>query len=218
MKPNNIKKAVIFDLDGVIVHTDYYHYLAWKAVADRLQLGFDENLNNKLRGVSRMESLNIILDSNNVKLSEIEKEDLAQEKNEIYKQHLMKLTPGDIDSKVLDTLLILKEKGIKIAIGSSSKNARIILERTGLIHLFDAISDGNNITHSKPNPEVFIKAAEYINQAPGECIVVEDAIAGVEAGIAGGFETAMLCVTERYEKATYQLNNLSDLLRIFEIS
>lgn len=213
-----MKKAVIFDLDGVIVHTDYYHYLAWKAIADRLKLQFNEKLNNKLRGVSRLESLNIILDSNKVKLSEKEKEDIAEEKNEIYKQHLIKLTPADIDSKVLNTLQKLKEQGIKMAIGSSSKNARIILERTDLIHLFDAISDGNNIIHSKPDPEVFIKAAEFMNQTPEDCIVVEDAIAGVDAGIAGGFETAALGDAASYEKATYKLREFSDLLHILAIT
>jgi beta-phosphoglucomutase len=212
------KKAVIFDLDGVIVHTDYYHYLAWKAIADRLQLKFNENLNNKLRGVSRLESLNIILDCNKVILSETEKDKIAEEKNEIYKQYLMKLTPADIDSKVLKTLQQLKEKGIKIAIGSSSKNARLILERTGLAHIFDAISDGNNIIHSKPNPEVFIKAAEFISEIPEDCIVVEDAIAGIDAGIAGGFETAALGAATSYEKATYKLSEFSDLLHILELT
>jgi beta-phosphoglucomutase len=212
------KKAVIFDLDGVIVHTDYYHYLAWKAVADRLQLHFDETINNKLRGVSRMESLDIILDTNKVNLSETEKEELAEEKNELYKKYLMKMSPKDIEESVLITLQKLKEKGIKIAIGSSSKNARMILERTGLINLFDAISDGNNITNSKPHPEVFIKAAEYINLTPTECLVVEDAFAGIDAGIAGGFETAAVGDAIRYEEATYKLNEFSDLLKILEIA
>jgi beta-phosphoglucomutase len=207
-------KAVIYDLDGVIVHTDHYHYLAWKFVADQLHLQFDEALNNKLRGVSRMESLNIILDSNAVKLSETEKEEIAKEKNEVYKKYLMKMTPRDIDEAVRLTLHELRNNKIKLAIGSSSRNAKMILERTGIVDLFDAISDGNNITHSKPDPEVFLKAAEYMNLKPEECLVVEDAVAGINAGIAGGFDTAAIGDAARYDKATYKLDRLSDLLKI----
>ncbi|SEV98980.1 beta-phosphoglucomutase [[Clostridium] fimetarium] len=208
------KKAVIFDLDGVIVHTDHYHYLAWKSVADHLKLHFDEKLNNQLRGVSRMESLDIILQSNSLIITDKEKEILAEQKNEIYKKFLLKMSPKDIDACVLETLLKLKESGLKIAIGSSSKNAKLILERTGMLNLFDAISDGNNITHSKPNPEVFQKAAQYMDFEPRDCIVVEDAVAGIDAGIAGGFETVAIGDATKYEKSSYKVNQFSELLEV----
>lgn len=209
------KKAIIFDLDGVIVHTDEYHYLAWKAVADQMQLQFDRILNNKLRGVSRLDSLNIILESNGVDLSETEKIEIAEKKNDIYKDYLMKMTPADVDQAVLKTLHDLKNRKVKLAIGSSSKNAGLILERIGLVDLFDAVSDGNNITRSKPDPEVFLKAAEFLNLKPEDCLVVEDAVAGIDAGIAGGFDTAGISDAANYDKATYKLSKLSDLLQLF---
>lgn len=208
------KKGVIFDLDGVIIHTDYYHYLAWKSVADKFHLFFDEKMNNKLRGVSRMNSLEIILNYNKIELSDTEKEEITEEKNEIYKKFLMKMTPLDLEDSVLQTLNALKEQGIKIAIGSSSKNASLILERIGIVDLFEGISDGNNITKSKPDPEVFLKAAEFIGLEPKDCLVVEDAYAGIDAGISGGFETAGIGDAASYDQSTYKINQLSDLLKI----
>ena len=175
-------KAVIFDLDGVICSTDEYHYLAWKEMADGIGVYFDKVINNRLRGVSRMASLEIILERyEGAPLSEEDKVDLAAKKNDIYRNLLANMSPADLSSVVKSTLDGLRERGLKLAIGSSSKNARFILDRLGLGDYFDEISDGNNITKSKPDPEVFLKASEYLGIAPSDCLVVEDAYAGVDA-------------------------------------
>lgn len=182
-------KAVIFDLDGVIVSTDDCHYHAWKKMADEEGIYFDRTINERLRGVSRMDSLDIVLERSEKVYSEAEKVELATRKNEYYKQLITKLTPADILPGVLGKLEMLKNNGIKIAIGSSSKNTPMILKQIGLATFFDAVSDGNNITRSKPDPEVFVKAAEMLQIAPEECLVVEDADAGIEAGKRGGMKT-----------------------------
>lgn len=175
-------KGLIFDLDGVLVFTDKFHYQAWKTMADELGVYFDETINHRLRGVSRMDSLEIILERyEGPDLSLREKEKLAEKKNEIYRTLLESMTPDDVTKEVRDTLTKLREKGYKLAIGSSSKNAKFILEKVELKDAFDAISDGNNITKSKPDPEVFLKAAEYLGLPPKACMVVEDAEAGIEA-------------------------------------
>ena len=160
-------KGLIFDLDGVLVFTDKFHYQAWKTMADELGVYFDETINHRLRGVSRMDSLEIILERyEGPDLSLREKEKLAEKKNEIYRTLLESMTPDDVTKEVRDTLTKLREKGYKLAIGSSSKNAKFILEKVELKDAFDAISDGNNITKSKPDPEVFLKAAEYLGLPP----------------------------------------------------
>lgn len=207
-------KAVIFDLDGVICLTDEYHYLAWKALADREGIYFDKVINNKLRGVSRMASLDIILERANKKYSQEEKEEMANYKNEVYKKFLVKMSPNDLSDDVLYTLKTLKERGFKIAIGSSSKNTKTILKQLGIIDMFDAISDGTNITRSKPDPEVFIKAAEMLNLPVNECYVVEDAYSGIDAAKTGGFKAFGIGDASKYEKADYQIQKLSDLLNI----
>lgn len=182
-------KAVIFDLDGVIVSTDDCHFRAWKRMADEEGIYFDRGINNRLRGVSRMASLDIVLERSKREYSEREKQELAERKNEYYKELICELTPDDILPGVMDKLENLKENGIKIAIGSSSKNTPIILKQIGLDGYFDAVSDGNNITHSKPDPEVFLKAAEMLNIPPEDCMIVEDADAGIEAGKRAGMKT-----------------------------
>lgn len=184
-------KGLIFDLDGVLVFTDKFHYQAWKTMADELGVYFDETINHRLRGVSRMDSLEIILERyEGPDLSLREKEKLAEKKNEIYRTLLESMTPDDVTKEVRDTLTKLREKGYKLAIGSSSKNAKFILEKVELKDAFDAISDGNNITKSKPDPEVFLKAAEYLGLPPKACMVVEDAEAGIEAAKKGGMYAA----------------------------
>ena len=207
-------KGVIFDLDGVLCFTDDYHYQAWKSLADDLNIYFDREINNRLRGVSRMASLDIVLEKSNKKYSDEEKIALATKKNDIYVKLLNNITENDCSNEVRNTLLELKRRGIKIAIGSSSKNTPKILNRLGIYSYFDAISDGNNITHSKPNPEVFLKAAQFINENPQDCLIVEDAIAGIDAGIAGKFKTAAIGDATKYDKPDYKLNKLSDLLDI----
>lgn len=210
-------KAVIFDLDGVIVFTDKFHYQAWKKMADTMGIYFDEEINNRLRGVSRMDSLEIILERYNGKpLSQEEKENLAAQKNETYRELLKTMTPADVSEEVRDTLAELRKRGYGIALGSSSKNAKFILERVQLLDAFDKISDGNNITKSKPDPEVFLKAAEFLGENPADCLVVEDAEAGIDAGIAGGMKTAAIGDAVNCKKADYTLSTFSDLLEILK--
>ena len=209
-------KGIIFDLDGVICHTDKYHYQAWKKLADKVGIYFDEKINNRLRGVSRMESLEIILEKSDKTYDEQEKIRFAEEKNSLYKELLQKMTPEDLSQEVKTTLEQLKEKGFKLAIGSSSKNAKFILERIGLSEFFDAVSDGNNITQSKPSPEVFLKAAEYLGLEPGACLVVEDAEAGLQAAVNGGMDCAGIGDASGSSLATYKLNSFKDLLNVAE--
>lgn len=207
-------KAVIFDLDGVICFTDKYHYLAWKKMADGMGIYFDETINNRLRGVSRMESLEIILERCDKELTQEEKQALAEEKNKTYVELLGQMTEKDLSSEVKETLDSLRKSGLKLAIGSSSKNAKFILERLGLKDYFDAVSDGTNISKSKPDPEVFIKAAEFLHMAPADCLVVEDAKAGVEAARAGGFDSAGLGEAAESEAVTHAMNSFRDLIGI----
>lgn len=207
-------KGVIFDLDGVLLFTDKYHYLAWKALADKLNIPFDEKVNNRLRSVSRMDSLNIILSYSDQTFSEAEKEVMAEEKNELYREYLQKMTPLDVSDDTRAVLEKLRECGLKLAIGSSSKNTPLILGKTDMAKYFHAVSDGNNITRSKPDPEVFLKAAEYLNLQPCECIVVEDAEAGIDAGNAGGFVTVGIGCAEQYKKTKYPIKSLAELLKL----
>lgn len=209
------KKAVIFDLDGVICFTDKFHYQAWKTLADRLGIYFDEKINDRLRGVSRMASLDIILERAGVEYSQEEKERFAAEKNTVYQELLKKMSPADLSDEVKNTLAVLRERGYKLSIASSSKNTKFILKQIGLGDFFDAIADGNDITRSKPDPEVFLASAQKIGIAPEDCVVVEDAKAGIEAAKAGGmtalalFGDAKGCCLE-----DYNLSSFSDLLNI----
>ena len=179
-------KAIIFDLDGVICFTDEYHYQAWKALADSIDVPFDRTVNNRLRGVSRMASLEIILENAPQKYTPEEKEAFATKKNDLYRELLKNMSEKNLDERTKDVLTILRQRGYLLAIGSSSKNTPFILERIGLDHFFDVVVDGNCIQHSKPDPEVFLTAAERLHVAPVDCLVVEDAISGAEAGHAGG--------------------------------
>ncbi len=208
-------KGIIFDLDGVICFTDEFHYLAWKEMADELGVYFDREINNRLRGVSRMASLDIILERyEGAPLSEDEKVALATKKNDIYRNLLYRITPADLSDEVKSTLDALRAKGYKLAIGSSSKNTPLILERLGLAGYFDAISDGNNITHSKPDPEVFLKAADFLGLAPVDCLVVEDAVAGAEAGHSGGFTVACVGDAAEAKAGHYNMDKFSQLLEV----
>ncbi len=207
-------RAVIFDLDGVLCFTDRYHYLAWKQLADRLNIPFDETVNRRLRGVSRMESLSIILEASEKRYSEEEKARLAEEKNNTYRSLLQNMTPADISESTRDTLCALRAGKVLLAVGSSSKNAHLILEKTNLGDFFDAVVDGNRITKSKPDPEVFLRAAQMLQLSPECCLVVEDAEAGIAAGTAGGFDTASIGALAPMLPSTYRLNTLADLLDI----
>lgn len=208
-------KAFIFDLDGVIVFTDKFHYLAWKEMADQMGIYFDETINNRLRGVSRRDSLEIILERYEGKtLSEEEKEHLMEVKNDRYRELLADMTPKDVSDDVRKTLQELKAKGYRLAVGSSSKNTKFILERIGLTEMFDAISDGTNISHSKPDPEVFLKAAEFLKEDPKNCYVVEDASAGIQAAKAAGMTAIGIGEAAKDERSDYKIQAFSDLLNL----
>ncbi|MCI9058556.1 MAG: beta-phosphoglucomutase [Lachnospiraceae bacterium] len=211
-----IYQAVIFDLDGVICSTDQYHYLAWKEIADDEGIYFDEQINNRLRGVSRMESLEIILEKASRTYAEDEKSALAEKKNRIYRKLLERMTPAELSEDVAGTLKELKKRGVKIAIGSSSKNTPVILKQIGLSGSFDAVSDGNNITKSKPDPEVFLTAAGMLKEDAKSCLVVEDAQAGVAAAKAGGFDCAGIGEASEDAAITYSIRKISDLLEILK--
>jgi alpha,alpha-trehalose phosphorylase len=207
-------RAVIFDLDGVIISTDKYHYRAWESIAEELGIPFNEAINNRLRGISRMRSLEIILETGGLSLSEREKTVLAEKKNALYRRLLEELSPASVDRDVTASLEELKAMGIKTAIGSSIKNAGYILKKTGLDVYFDAVSDGSNISRTKPDPEVFLKAAELLGVSPEEALVVEDAAAGIEAAAAGGFASAALGDARTSPLCTCRIDRLSDLLFI----
>lgn len=199
-------EAVIFDLDGVIVSTDECHYRAWKKTADEEGIYFDRKINDRLRGVSRMDSLEIVLERAERLYTDEEKVELAERKNNYYKEYIKKLTKDDILNGVNENLAELKAKGIKVAIGSSSKNTPDILKYIGLDNYFDAVSDGNNITKSKPDPEVFLKAADMLGVPYEKCLVVEDADSGIEAGERAGMYTLAV---NNAKGADYSLADLS---------
>jgi beta-phosphoglucomutase len=208
-------QGIIFDLDGVICHTDQYHYLAWKEIADEIGVYFDEIINNRLRGVSRKKSLEIILERFAGELPKT-KEYYLDKKNARYRSLLEKMTPADLSPEVQATLAYIKEKGLKTAIGSSSKNAQLILQRLGLENEFDVVVDGTAITRSKPDPEVFAKAGEQLGLTPEHCLVVEDAKTGVEAARAAHMDCAGIGDAATSTLATYHLKSISDLTTILE--
>lgn len=208
-------KGIIFDLDGVICFTDEYHYLAWKSLADELGIYFDREINNRLRGVSRMDSLDIVLERYcGPALTLEEKQSLAERKNRLYRSYLAQMTTQDLSEEVKDTLEELRSRGFLLAIGSSSKNSPYILERLGLASYFDAEADGNQITRSKPDPEVFWKAAESLGLRPENCLVVEDALSGAKAGHDGGFLVACVGDAAQAGAGDYNLEHFSQLLAV----
>jgi beta-phosphoglucomutase len=183
-------KACLFDLDGVLVDTAIYHFKAWRQLAQSLGIDFTEHDNERLKGVSRVRSLEIILEIGGQTLPQEQMLALCEQKNTEYLQDVSKMTPAEILPGVEDFLKALKAEGIKIALGSASKNAQLILERTNLLPFFDAIIDGRHVVNGKPDPEVFLKGAEALGVKPEECVVFEDAVAGVESAKNAG----MRCV------------------------
>lgn len=183
-------EGVIFDLDGVLVSTDEMHYQAWKRLAEELGItDFGRADNEKQRGVSRMESLQIVLDKGSRAYSQEEKTELAERKNDYYKESLKKLDASAVLPGAEETAKMLRKRNIKTAVGSASKNADTILERTGLKQYMDKVSSGLDTTKSKPDPEVFLVAAEKLGLAPEKCLVVEDSAAGVQAAKAAGMKS-----------------------------
>jgi beta-phosphoglucomutase len=176
-----VKKAFIFDLDGVIVDTAKYHFLAWQKIAQELHIAFTHEHNELLKGVSRVRSLDIILELGNVKATPEQKAIWLHQKNEEYLSYLVDMDASELLPGILPVLDFLKEKGQFIALGSASKNARPILEKTGIMPMFDAIVDGNDVTNAKPDPEVFIQAAQKVGVSNENAIVFEDSVAGIQA-------------------------------------
>lgn len=183
-------QGVIFDLDGVLVSTDELHYQAWKRLAEEIGItDFNREDNVRQRGVSRMASLEVVLEKSDRQYGEQEKEELADRKNEYYKEMLQSLDDSAVLPGAFETLKMLRKEGILTAVGSASKNAPLILERTGLLPWIDKISCGLDVTKSKPDPEVFLVAAKKLGLSPEKCLVVEDAAAGIEAAKAGGMKS-----------------------------
>ena len=207
-------KGIIFDLDGVLISTDKFHYQAWKTIADEEGIYFDEEINNRLRGVSRMASLDIILEKSEKKYTKEEKEALATKKNDFYRSLLSSLSPKDLSKDVKSAIKKLYEDGYHLAIGSSSKNTKYILERLDITNAFDYIVDGSMITNTKPDPEVFNKAQEGLGLKKEECIVIEDAKAGIDAAKAAGMIAVGIGDASSYKKVDYPINQLMDLVNV----
>ena len=207
-------KAVIFDLDGVLVSTDEQHYQGWKALCDRLGIPFDREVNNRFRGVSRMACVDILEELSGQSWTDERKQEYATWKNERYRSLLSELPPASVTREVRETLDRLRAGGLLLAVGSSSKNAGFILERIGLGGYFDAVSDGNNISRSKPYPEVFQKAAQFLGVPPELCLVVEDAVSGVEAAHNAGMLAASLGDAAKNGAGDYVMSSFGELQKI----
>lgn len=216
MNTQNIK-GLLFDLDGVLLSTDKFHYLAWKSLADELNIPFSEKDNEKLRGVSRMESLEIVLSARpELQFNDEQKAEFATRKNDRYRNYLEQLTPADVSDEVRDTLAELRRRGYRLAVGSSSKNARFILEKVQLTDAFDAIADGTNIQKSKPDPEVFLTAARFVDTPAADCAVIEDAEAGIAAAVSGGMLPVGIAGAASDPNTAIALSAFGDLLSYFK--
>lgn len=204
-------KACLFDLDGVIVDTAKYHYLAWKRLADELGFNFTEEDNERLKGISRMDSLEILLEIGKLTFEDKVKVELAEKKNNWYCEYIEKMTPDEILPGTKEFLELLRENKIKIALGSASKNSMTILTNVGLVNHFDDIVDGNSISKAKPNPEVFLLGAEKLDVKPEECVVFEDAKAGIEAAINAGMYSVGIGDPKVLDKANIVVSSLKEV-------
>ena len=204
-------KAFIFDLDGVIVDTAKYHYLAWKKIADTLNIDFTHQHNELLKGVSRVRSLEIILGLGNVEATEEQKNDWLNQKNEDYLAYIDKMDDSEILPGVMDVLNFLKENNQPIILGSASKNARPILEKVNILNYFDDIVDGNDVSNAKPDPEVFIVGAKKANQTNENSIVFEDSVAGIEAANVAGMTSIGIGEASVLNEAKYNFNNFTEI-------
>jgi beta-phosphoglucomutase len=203
-------KAVIFDLDGVIVDTAHYHFVAWQRLAKELGISFTEKDNERLKGVSRMRSLEIILEIGGVSLSEEKKEQLATKKNAWFVEYIEAIKPEEIFPGVKEMIQNLRRKGYKIALASSSKNAETVVRLLHIRPLFDTIVDGTMIAHTKPDPEIFLLATERLGVEPTQCLVFEDAEAGVEAALAAGMKCVGVGSPEQLGKANFIVAKTAD--------
>jgi len=207
----SIIKACIFDLDGVIVDTAVYHYKAWKRLANELGFDFTEKDNEKLKGVSRTHSLELILQWGGITKTEAEKEELAARKNDWYVEMISHMTPAEILPGAKEFLITCRNAGLKTALGSASKNSMTILNKIDIAYLFDAVIDGNKVSKPKPDPEVFLKGAEALNVAPANCVVFEDAIAGVDAAINGGMKAVGIGSPDVLSEANLVVSGLNEM-------
>ena len=206
-----MKKGIIFDLDGVIVDTAKYHYLAWKKLANQLGFEFTEEQNELFKGVSRKRCLDILLEMGNLSATQEQKDVWMIEKNNDYLAYIEKMDDSEILPDVPKILTLLKENAIPIALGSASKNALPILEKVGLAHFFDVIVDGNSVTKAKPDPEVFLMAAKKMNLSPSNCIVFEDAVAGIEAANAANMISIGIGDKEVLSQATFIFKDFTEI-------
>lgn len=203
-------KAVIFDLDGVIVDTAHYHYIAWKRLASEFNINLTPQQNELLKGVSRMRSLEIILELGNIHLDQAEMERLADKKNKWFVEYIESIRPEEIFPGVKEFIQSLRHAGIKVALASSSKNAPRVIELLGIAKEFDAMVDGSMITHTKPHPEIFLLAASKLGLSPADCVVFEDAEAGVEAAVAAGMKCVGVGSEEQLGKANKVIARTGD--------
>ncbi|NVM62407.1 beta-phosphoglucomutase [Mucilaginibacter sp. SG538B] len=207
----NTIKACIFDLDGVIVDTAVYHYKAWKRLANSLGFDFTEHQNEQLKGVSRVRSLQLILGWGGVTKTEAEQEQLATQKNTWYMEMVNQMKPEEILPGAKEFLTTCRAVGLKTALGSASKNSMTILEKIGITDMFDAVIDGNKVSKAKPDPEVFLAGAQALSVQPEECVVFEDAIAGVEAAIAGDMKVVGIGSPDVLKGANLVIKGLDEM-------
>ncbi|MFA6829721.1 MAG: beta-phosphoglucomutase [Bacilli bacterium] len=207
-------KAVIFDSDGVLVNTDQYHYLSWKKIADKENIYFDADINNQLRGISRENCLNVILKRAEKDYSDEEKGLLLDEKNRIYHEYLEQMTSDSVAPEVIATIDWLKKKGLKVAVGSSSKSTRGVLTTVGLISKFDAVVTGEDVENVKPSPDIFLACAKKLDCEPADILVVEDGVSGIQAAVNAGFVTCGIGEAENYYQTEYPIGNINEVMLI----
>jgi beta-phosphoglucomutase len=201
--------GIIFDLDGVLTDTAEFHYLAWQELADDEGIPFDREANEQLRGVSRRDSLLLLLGDREV--SEETLQDMMERKNLLYLRSLEDMDPQDVLPGAAALVSEAKRRGLRVAIGSSSKNAQFVLDRLGMTDLFDAVADGNSVDRAKPAPDLFLKAAELLGLAPERCVVIEDAASGVDAALAGGMTAVGVGPHERVGHAHLRFDTTADV-------
>ena len=206
-----VRKAFIFDLDGVLVDTAKYHYLAWKKIADGLHIEFTHEHNELLKGVSRVRSLEIILELGNRVATSEEKEQWLYQKNEDYLSYLKDMDASELLPGVIEKLQFIKSKQQAIVLGSASKNARPILEKTGILELFDAVVDGNDVSNAKPDPEVFLIGAQKVAITPENSIVFEDSVAGIQAANIAGMTSIGIGVATVLNEAQYVFTDFTQI-------
>lgn len=208
--------AFIFDLDGVLVDTSQLHYLSWRDLARDFDYELSESFNEKLKGVSRKECLELILSDAGVQAGEVEKEALAEKKNRLYLDRIAHMSEADLLPGVMEFLIGAARVKIPMAIGSASKNSEFILRSTGIRNFFKVIVDGNVVTRSKPDPEVFLTAGKMLGYPPKQCVVFEDSVKGIEAGCKAGMKVVALCGTVEYEQADLQFDSF-ERFKAYEI-